>query len=74
MNMTWGGHEPVQKQGYILKINWREKYELEELLKSQIDIVESVIAFLEEKEKDTTILKEDLEIYKKLLKKLEEVK
>jgi hypothetical protein len=72
--MTWGGHEPVQKQGYILKINWREKYELEELLKSQIDIVESVIAFLEEKEKDTTILKEDLEIYKKLLKKLEEVK
>jgi|Wag4MinimDraft_1082647.scaffolds.fasta_scaffold03086_3 hypothetical protein len=82
MNMSWGGYEPAKTIAYIkkeeeeynLKLTWKEKYELERLVRLEIDNIESVIAFLEEKEKDTSILEKDLEIYRKLLKKLEEVK
>lgn len=77
MNMTWGGYEPAQEPKeieYVLRLTWKEKYELERLVKLEMDVVMDAVAFLKEKEKDTSILEKDLEIYRKLLKKLEEVK
>jgi hypothetical protein len=73
MNMSWGGYEPAQEE-YNLKLTWKELFELKRLIELEIDHIEGIIAFLKEKEKDTSMLEKDLEIYRKLLKKLEEVK
>jgi hypothetical protein len=82
MNISWGGYEEKQQdeEHYLLKLTWKEKFEIEKLIYLEIEEINQNINFLKRKgvlKRNYKNVLEHLETLQKLqekIKNLEEVK
>lgn len=82
MYISWGGYEKKQQdeEHYLLKLTWREKFEIEKLIYLEIEEINQNINFLKRKgvsKRNYKNVLEHLETLQKLqekIKNLEEVK
>ncbi|WP_029688399.1 hypothetical protein [Thermoanaerobacter sp. A7A] len=70
MNISWGGYEE-QERLFTIKLTRKEKLTLESLVSLEIEILKEINAKTDEIKQE---LNEEIELHKRILKKLEEAK